>query len=410
MLEGLDAVDWPNLKHAYGPAADVPGQLRDLASPEKEVRDKAAWHLYGNIFHQGTRYEATPHAVPFIYEILAAAEPEQKAELVDLLVHLALGYPDEFTVSGFQPRDFRAAAKEAEEESTPQAREAWEKYGTAPRFCVQCYDAVRAGVPHLCAMLEEQGGPADLHCAVLHALAWFPEESTRTVPAIERVLRETPHDAVTSSALLALGLVERGGTGASFTIDPRDYVSQDRSRTVRVSAAIAATPRFVDDAVVEAMIEGLTGTEQLRNESGDIRFNESDLTGYAGRMLAKYGHDQRGRIVDHIGKALEVSDAYRSLDLTSAILALIVPEQGPALSDRTVGDLNDVQRTGLTAIALHGGWSMGNAIFGNYANLVRGYGVPDRQESLCAFLGLPPPPKTTSPATRQPWWKRWFPG
>ena len=34
MLDGLDAVDWSALAHAYGPAADVPGLLRALLDPD----------------------------------------------------------------------------------------------------------------------------------------------------------------------------------------------------------------------------------------------------------------------------------------------------------------------------------------------------------------------------------------
>ncbi len=39
MLETLDAIPWSTLHHAYGEASDVPGLMRDLASPKKE--DKA---------------------------------------------------------------------------------------------------------------------------------------------------------------------------------------------------------------------------------------------------------------------------------------------------------------------------------------------------------------------------------
>lgn len=37
MLEGLDAVEWGKYEHAYGPAVDVPDQLRALASDDAEV-------------------------------------------------------------------------------------------------------------------------------------------------------------------------------------------------------------------------------------------------------------------------------------------------------------------------------------------------------------------------------------
>ena len=72
MLDGLDDIPWKDLRHAYGSAADVPPLLRALCgSPEQQ--DEALGDLYGNILHQGTVYEATSYAVPFLFEI--AAEP-----------------------------------------------------------------------------------------------------------------------------------------------------------------------------------------------------------------------------------------------------------------------------------------------------------------------------------------------
>lgn len=91
MLDGLDRTDWAALTHAYGPAADVPDLLRALASKKTAVREEALGTLYGNIWHQGTVYEATAHAVPFLVELLGAPAVAGKAELLALLHELATG-------------------------------------------------------------------------------------------------------------------------------------------------------------------------------------------------------------------------------------------------------------------------------------------------------------------------------
>jgi hypothetical protein len=62
MLEGLEEIDWAALRHAYGPATDVPQWLRPLRSPDPEVRQWA--REYWNIVHQGTRYAATRRRCP----------------------------------------------------------------------------------------------------------------------------------------------------------------------------------------------------------------------------------------------------------------------------------------------------------------------------------------------------------
>lgn len=91
MLENLDKIDWSNLGHAYGPADDVPDLLRSLASDDEDERSNAIYELHGNIWHQGTVYQATAHAVPFLLELLESPKVEGKDEILVLLADLARG-------------------------------------------------------------------------------------------------------------------------------------------------------------------------------------------------------------------------------------------------------------------------------------------------------------------------------
>ena len=47
MLDGLDAIDWTRLVHAYGSAGDIPGLLRDLLAEGADTRERARWCLHG---------------------------------------------------------------------------------------------------------------------------------------------------------------------------------------------------------------------------------------------------------------------------------------------------------------------------------------------------------------------------
>lgn len=60
-MQGLDDIPWSTLHHAYGTAEDVPELLRQLQTADPDVRneDSPLWQLFGNIWHQGTVYEAT---------------------------------------------------------------------------------------------------------------------------------------------------------------------------------------------------------------------------------------------------------------------------------------------------------------------------------------------------------------
>jgi len=92
MLERLDDIDWSKLHHAYGEAIDVPDLIRSLLSNDKKVREDAMYELCGNIWHQGTVYEASSYAVPFLQELLKSPDTPDKVSIAALLADMAIGY------------------------------------------------------------------------------------------------------------------------------------------------------------------------------------------------------------------------------------------------------------------------------------------------------------------------------
>jgi hypothetical protein len=92
MLQGLDAVPWTDLEHAYGSAADVPDLLRRLLDPDPKVRSEVLTTLYGNVFHQGTRYPATAHVIPFLIEMCASPDVPDRGDLLRYWGSLITGY------------------------------------------------------------------------------------------------------------------------------------------------------------------------------------------------------------------------------------------------------------------------------------------------------------------------------
>lgn len=91
MFDTLDTIDWPRLETAYGTAAAIPGALRNLASPDGEVRG-AAWEtLWSELEHQGTVYQASAYAAPYLVAFLSEVRGEEKPQLITLLAILARG-------------------------------------------------------------------------------------------------------------------------------------------------------------------------------------------------------------------------------------------------------------------------------------------------------------------------------
>jgi len=94
MLEGLDKINWSQLHHAYGKASDVPVLIRQLLSNDNATVDNAINELFGNIWHQGTVYEVSAYAVPFLQELLNSSEitKDTKTSIACLLASIADSY------------------------------------------------------------------------------------------------------------------------------------------------------------------------------------------------------------------------------------------------------------------------------------------------------------------------------
>jgi hypothetical protein len=91
MLVGLNDVPWAMIKHAYGPAADVPDLISALALSDAEIRRTAWSELHGNLWHQGTIYEASAYAVPFFLQLLKFEAVPNKHEILIYLARLFVG-------------------------------------------------------------------------------------------------------------------------------------------------------------------------------------------------------------------------------------------------------------------------------------------------------------------------------
>src|ERR1041385_8634582 len=78
VLDGIEKIDWSTLQHAHGAASDFPILLLATYSENDRDREFALQLLYETVWHQGTVYEASAYAVPFLLRALQAPEtPDQ---------------------------------------------------------------------------------------------------------------------------------------------------------------------------------------------------------------------------------------------------------------------------------------------------------------------------------------------
>lgn len=70
----LDSAIWGQVHHCYGPASDIPDQLRQLAKAPGPEESEDIWDWFWSaLWHQGDTYQASYVAVPHIVAIASKA-------------------------------------------------------------------------------------------------------------------------------------------------------------------------------------------------------------------------------------------------------------------------------------------------------------------------------------------------
>ena len=243
MLEKLDDVPWAQLNHAYGPATDVPEQIRNLAHPDANTRSEAMDELCGNIVHQGTRYEATPYAVPFLYELVEDRRVASRREIIALLVYIAIGYEELYLPDGVGPDTFRGELERARAKETTEEPSRREQYIAGLEAECDCYDAVRNGVSTLLHLFDDDD--EQLRPFLIHALAWFPDYAAQSLGKLHRHLSVARDDADIANTLLSIGLLSHK-THVSMEAPSLDAWLEHPARAVRTAAAIALATGAVE--------------------------------------------------------------------------------------------------------------------------------------------------------------------
>jgi hypothetical protein len=109
LLAGVDKVRWGRMRHAYGPAVEMPELLRGLADADPAVRETTLDAMYGGIHHQGDVYACTLAAIPFLLRIAADAGRAGRAEVITLLASIG-GAEDPGPRTGLYMRARQAVA------------------------------------------------------------------------------------------------------------------------------------------------------------------------------------------------------------------------------------------------------------------------------------------------------------
>lgn len=296
-LDGLDGVNWAGLHHAYGAATDVPAQLRALCSADPAQRSKAVGELCGNVYHQGTRWEASSHVVPFLARLVDHPATPGRASVLFLLRAVAIGDHDDSSLPFDPGRVFAAAEGVTDADMADvvawlyrdddRSDDPWPEMADESAV-VWARDAYRAAAAEHDRFVAWAGDPdPSVAAGAAELLAWFPA----TTPVVQQLL-EVPdageYDVARASANLTLAYV---GPGES-AVDARLTDLLDAAAPgVRLTAAVALAFRLGD----QMPYAGVQVLATARDHAGEITADafpvpwDRPLLGFAALALNRIG-------------------------------------------------------------------------------------------------------------------------
>lgn len=404
LLAGLDDVDWARLSHAYESAHDVPGHIRTLCGSDDEARKQAFISLFSSIFHQGSRYSASPVAVPFLARIALAGPAAAREDTMWLLTRLAVDWHDEYDVttginaagwraaaSDVGPEEFLpwyeeqlAAATDADQRAELQEIRDWVAAGNSPDArwsALQSYDAVLAELPGLLALLDDDD--ARLRTRIAYLLAWFPEFSTTSLPRLLALAAHEKDPVTAATALLAAGIVGPSSTAEDITpyLDATDPLMRWAAATALVRLAdfdgTLVGPGLLGRAVAELTAAARSPFDRVTD------YCEGDLFGHIERTLHALPPGSHPAAVHEaldacLPRIVWDHDGSRTRKAIEELFPATQPHPEPRYTDLTaaqqqlLGDLADHRHAWLIR-------SSGNRL--------RDLGLPHTQDALQSFIG-----------------------
>jgi hypothetical protein len=400
-LAGLDDVDWAGLQHAYGPAEDVPGLLRALSSESASERDKALNELYGNIFHQGSRYEATAHAVPFLAALAGDSRVEERVEIVHLLCALAIGYDEAYLPSGVDIAGWRAGIErtrnsnsdegrrrlgewvaEAADEGERRVREthlAVYDFDESLRQAdveLGAYDAVRGTVPTLCRLLDDPD--SQIQAAAAYTLGWFPEEAAVALFALRPLLDPDVVPGVAANAILSTGLL------AGHDLMPQLRAFLTGENTLLQCAAAIALARLGDTSPQVLQVLEAVAAQPPEDSVPGIHHLGGNVRGYATITLAAVEDKAHPKLLGAMLKGLALSSGPAAFAPAEAVLQHVFDRPATAPLP-PYEQLTEPQQRAVRTLA-----EMGDDTWrwGNFMLMLSAWGLPSKRAECRAYVGL----------------------
>jgi hypothetical protein len=355
VLERLDEVPWDTLEHAYGTAEDVPGLLRQLLSPHPKLRAEAQHALYGNIFHQGTRYPATPYVIPFLIEMCAEPSTPERFWILNYWGSLITGY---FNV---------------------QERPIWGD-GETIHFCGeiqpddgdpcalalhQIYQESLKGYRLLHTLIDDPD--QSVRAGAAWVLACLPTMAAESVPLLDG--RDEPSGWVRAASAFALGEL-----GAAEPL--RRMLAEDDFPAARCMAACELARLDPNAGLIEPLLEfvahPIDGYENVPGAGGKS-------SGDASHSVSLLPAEVQQQAIPALCDRLDQARLFDTMPMVTTLLAAAFPTR-----EEPVTELTDLQRYVLgRMVNAEELWNIGNLFWAFSA-----HGLPKDRKKCAELVGV----------------------
>lgn len=381
-------VEWTRFHHAYGPAEDVPELLLAVANADHDIEafSNATSALWGNVFHQGTRWGVTSKTVPFFIELLANGPRLARARrfLVVYLHHLALGYPESVFPGHFPLGEVVAIGAELEALGLPRRALDGDIFGDElePEVAAvhdritalwerDCFLAVERGVPTIVTVLDDADDGVALEAMAL--LSSFPGQKQTSEPALWRVANDPASEGRRGPALVALARLGAEGVvnAARVLMDADDGLDG-----VYAAAAEVLASDDPSEIARRRLTELPEGSEEL-----ECPFVET-VGSLVALCLEKAPPSDPRLGVTQLSALLASAKGVEKMSVLHRLLSVAFPKH----FDGTLHD--ELQRLAVQACVDHALWQE-KSVFVNQTEIFRAHGLPTERAQLAALLVKP---------------------
>ena len=238
----LDEIEWHRLRGPYGTSKGVPAALRDLQAESAGKRAAAVGFLQEHLWHQGSVYEVSAPAVPFVAD--AALGPSMgRDDRIWLIVLLAS------TANGTSYLDVHRELNE--EEGMPVDETELER---ELRWVSDAREAVRQRLPEFIGRLRTEND-SSTQIALAELAAQFPERANESLALVEELAEREPDDP--RKLVLELAVAAIGGAADREDLLrrlPDDYYDSKETEEIAKRLLDAEDARCVYREILEDVI------------------------------------------------------------------------------------------------------------------------------------------------------------